>query len=878
MEALRFAATKIQPPRLRVARLAREGLDAALQQALRAHRVLLLQAPAGFGKTSALAGLWAARPSGWAAAWVSVDEDDDAERLFACLVAALEPFDLPWRSAPEALVGAAGGDRAARQRAAAELLNALAGAGAEHGLIVFDDLHRLADERAFPLLEQLAERLPAQWTLVFASRVEPPLPLARWRARGELAEFNQEALRFSETEAHALLAGEALPADTAQALVARTAGWPAGLRLAMAALRARPGRTAAGPLLDRHLFDYLAAEVLDDLPAALHDFLVRSSVLSELTATRAAAVTGDALAAERLDELERRGLFATALEAGERTLVLHDLFRDALQARLRERGAAELPQLLRRAADSEPDTVRRVGLRLRAGDWGAAEADLAASAEQLFLHGGARELQRLVDAFPPAQRSARLLRLQAVARMLRWDWAGMAEACEAAAAAAQAAGDEAERRHAEAYLANALYPLDRNAEAEALLAALAASPALPPPARVVATMADLSQHFRRGQHVQMPALYGRVLQQLEAGASLFTWWLGVPAINWSTIGGMPALMARYGTGAWQRLGEAPLPMRAELRLLAALGHLWAGRMAPAQEEIGAAEADMQWLAVSGELQDNVGLVRNLVDAMHGRGASVHARLEAKIATEAEAPEPRRSLWRHQNAVYGVRLSDTVGDREGLRRWAALLRENPLEDARSQVPRAVAARARWAAANQHWDEAAALFETLLPRLPTMDVMGQRTDLTLRAAHAFMHAGRWDEAARTAAVALDRLLAEGVRGQALLCGPAVLQALAEARWGGRLTAAQQAELQAAAVLSASLHGTPTAAGAGSAAPEGPLSDREREVLERMAAGDSNKLIARALDISPHTVKRHVANILDKLAVASRAQAAAWWRDHG
>ncbi len=875
MEALRFAATKIQPPRLRAARVARSTLDDALAQAIAQQRVVLLQAPAGFGKTTALAAQVARLPAGWGAAWVSLDSDDDAERLFACLIAALEPFDLPWRSAPEALVGLAGGERADRQRAAAELLNALAEAGVAHGLVIVDDLHRLADDNAFALLAQLVERLPAQWTLVLAGRTAPPLPLARLRAAGELAEFSQDDLRFSADEAAALLAADALPAARVGELVERTAGWPAGLRLAQAALRARPaGAAGAGPLMDRHLFDYLAAEVLDDLPPALHDFLVRSSVLPELTAARAAAVSGDACAAERLDDLERRGLFATALESAERTLVLHDLFRDALQARLAARFPGELPRLLARAADGEPDTVRRVGYRLRAADWAAAEADLAAAADELFLHGGAREIARLVDAFPPAQRSARLLRLRAMACLLRWDWHGMAAACEAAVAAATAAGQRHELQHAQACLANALYPLDRNAEAEALLAGLAAADDLPPPARVFALMADLSQHFRRGQHVEMPPLYGRVLALLEAGAPLFTWWLGVPAINWTTIAGMPALIERYLGGAWQRLGEAPLPMRGELRLLQACAHLWAGRVAEAEAGIATAEADMHWLSVSGELEDNVPLVRNLVDAMHGRGPTVFARLASKIAREADAPEPRRSLWRHQNAVYGVRLSDTVGDAAALKHWAGLLRENPLEDPSSQVPRAIAARARWAAANGRWDEAVALFERLLPRLPTMDVMGQRTDLTLRAAHAFLRAGRLDDAARTAAGVADRLLAEGVRGQPLLCGPAVLQALADARWGARLSDAQLAELRAVAALAASLRG----GAADAPAPEGPLSEREREVLERIAAGDSNKLIARALDISPHTVKRHVANILDKLDLQSRAQASAWWRQHG
>ena len=114
---------------------------------------------------------------------------------------------------------------------------------------------------------------------------------------------------------------------------------------------------------------------------------------------------------------------------------------------------------------------------------------------------------------------------------------------------------------------------------------------------------------------------------------------------------------------------------------------------------------------------------------------------------------------------------------------------------------------------------------------------------------------------------------------------MQALANARWGALLNDEQRTELDAAAQRSAALRGDASSAAgheatttATTVAGDHGLSQREREVLERIAAGDSNKLIARDLDISPHTVKRHVANILDKLALSSRGQAAAWLHEHG
>ncbi|MEQ1685978.1 MAG: LuxR C-terminal-related transcriptional regulator [Burkholderiaceae bacterium] len=878
MDALRFPTAKIQPPRLRLSRVPRTQLDAAIAHAVATHRVVLLQAPAGFSKTTALAAQLTRQGDGVASAWVSLDDDDDAERLFACLVAALEPHDLPWRTSPEALIALAGSGHGLK-RAVAELLNALADSGVSRGVIVLDDLHRVESESAFTLLDTLIERLPPRWTLLLSSRTPPPLALARLRASGDLAEFNQDDLRFSRSEADVLFAGEAVaqPTERAGDLFERTAGWPAGLGLALVALRTRGGAASGNAssgsarLIDRHLFDYLAAEVLDDMPAPLHDFLLRTAVLRELTASRAAAVSGDGRAAEWLDEIERRGLFATALDAQERTLVLHDLFRDALLARQAVRLPGEGPELLRRAAAGEGDALRRIGYLLRAGDWALAESALDAAAHDLLLHGGGGEVLRLVEQFPAAQRSARLCRLTATTCGLRWQWIEMARWSELGVRLAEAAGDTAELQRAQATLAQALYPLDRNDEVDLLVETLRGDTVVHD-ARLLALMADCSQRYRHGEHELLAVRYAELLGLLEDCDSLLLWWLCVPVTNWTTIGGMSALIDRYLAGVRPRIADRPLPMRGETRMLRAFQALWAGRVDAALADLAEAEEDLKWLAVSGELAWSVDTFQMYCAAMCGNAAEVQARLEKKLAGYDESPEDQRRFWRHQTAIYGVRMNGTLGsDPVDLRRWAGMIRENPLEDATSWNPRAWAVRARYAAAIGRWDEAAQHFKLLLPKLHEMDVMGQRTDLTLRAGHVLLRLGQVQEAAAVVAPVLDRLIREGVRGQALMCGPALLLELAGANWGQRLTEAQREELRAAAQLSASLHARQPVAG--QAAGDGLLSQREQEVLERIAAGDSNKHIARALDISPHTVKRHVANILDKLALSSRGQAAAW-----
>lgn len=904
----RFATTKIQPPRARSARLPRPALDAALGEALMHSRVALLQAPAGFGKTSALAAALAAMPEGTAVAWVSLDEDDDAARLVACLAAALEPFDLPWRTAPEALATLPLDARGSPTRAVTELVNALAEAEAPHGVIVLDDLHRVQDAALLRGLELLIERAPAHWTLVLSTRVAPPVSLARWRAAGELVAFDQERLAFTPEETGALAASEGVSAVQAVALHERTAGWPAGVRLSLAALRGASGPASAAtpPRLDRPLFEFLASEVLDQLPRELHDFLLRVCVLPEFTAAQAAAVSGDAQAAARMDEIERRGLFATALDAPERTLVLHDLFRDALADRLRRQRPDEWADLLRRAAAANADPLRRVGLLLRVPDWAAAEAALAQAADELLLRGGVAQVERSLAAFDAGWRAASptLRRLSAMAAFLRWDWtrcASEADAAMRAAAMARAQGDaRAAEEHvlARAYLAAALYPLDRNEEAQAHIVALRGDATVGPHARLMALMADASQHLRRGELPELPALYADVLDLLEVHGSAFNWWEAAPAVNWTTLPGMRMLTQRYLAGAWARVGDEPLPMVADLRALEAFNHLWAGRLEAAHAAAGQAEQDLRWLAVSGEAEVSLGLFRMLEGAMRGRAADTLARLDRFLARERDdgrtAPE-RLRLWRHQVAIYGVRLNDILEGGAGpIARWAALLKENPLEDARPDNARALSVRARYAAALGQWSEAARLFASLLPRAPRLDVMGQALELQLRAAHAFVRCERLDEAAAALRPALQRIERDGERGQALLAGAGRLRELDLAPWGTRLSQPERALLSSLAAWAPQARdagagaGRPVIAAAEADAPprqaaalqiltdaDDLLSEREREVLEALAEGHSNKLIARALDISPHTVKRHVANILDKLGLASRGQAAAWLR---
>ncbi|MGE5288225.1 MAG: helix-turn-helix transcriptional regulator, partial [Micromonosporaceae bacterium] len=288
-------ATKLHVPRPRPGFVPRPRLVQALDAGL-ARRLILMCAPAGFGKTVLLAD-WA-RSGGHRVAWLSLDEaDNDPARFWRHAVAALDrahPGIAEWAAsllgppAPSSFEGLV-----------TALINELAAQPSEDELLlVLDDYHLIGAQPVHTSLLFLLEHLPPGLCLVLASRSDPPLPLARLRARGQLAELRADDLRFSEEEAADLLRGAVgadLPGAAAAALAARTEGWVAGLQLAALSLRGQAdpaGFVASFSGSHRYVLDYLAQEVLEGQSERIRGFLLETSVLERLTGSLCDAVTG----------------------------------------------------------------------------------------------------------------------------------------------------------------------------------------------------------------------------------------------------------------------------------------------------------------------------------------------------------------------------------------------------------------------------------------------------------------------------------------------------------------------------------------------------------------------------------------------------------
>ena len=347
-----LVASKLVAPAPRAELIPRVDLLSLLQASLQL-KLCLVEAPAGFGKTTLLA-QWQAAAGGGRVAWVSLDEgDNDPTRFWVYVVEALRTV--------EPGVGAAALDALRRPTAdlyravLPGLLNELSRIGSPL-VLVLDDHHLITNPTCHQSLIFFLDHLPTTVHLVLASRVEPLLPVARMRARGGLAELRVADLQFTGDEALALLNGSMglqLAADDVARLMERTEGWAAGLYLAGLSLRGRQDASAFIAAFqgdNRHVADYLSAEVLERQPRRVREFLLRTSVLKRLCGPLCDAVLEADGSAGLLVELERSNLFLVPLDDRREWYRYHHLFAQLLSLELASGEPGLLPTLHRRAA------------------------------------------------------------------------------------------------------------------------------------------------------------------------------------------------------------------------------------------------------------------------------------------------------------------------------------------------------------------------------------------------------------------------------------------------------------------------------------------------------------------------------------------------
>jgi ATP/maltotriose-dependent transcriptional regulator MalT len=370
-------------------------------------KLVLVVAPAGWGKTSLLRDCWLAADDS-CRAWLSVEAaHNDPTRFWSGIIEAIGTMSRECGAAVLEALTAADGPPGSPERAVISQLVRLPA----RATLILDDFHLITSPGTLESFRFLLDHLPPAVGVVVAARSDPALPMSQLRARGEVTEIRAGDLSFSDAEAARLLNGTLgldLPPAQVHALRQRTEGWAAGLYLAGLALREREDDGSAGfdgalAAQVGYIADYLATEVFRALPPRVRSFLLRTCVLGRMCGSLCDAVTGSA-SQSLLQEIERAQLFVVPLDDDHRWYRYHPLFAEALRGEL-DRSEPGLPALLHRRASA---WYREQGLINEAISHALAADDLSDARELIARHwdtilreGQARTLQSSLRQLPP---------------------------------------------------------------------------------------------------------------------------------------------------------------------------------------------------------------------------------------------------------------------------------------------------------------------------------------------------------------------------------------------------------------------------------------------------------------------------------------------
>jgi LuxR family maltose regulon positive regulatory protein len=919
-------ATKLHVLRPPPGFVPRRRLVEALGEGLARGRVLV-SAPAGSGKTALLAD-WA-RGGGRAVAWLGLDSgDSDPARFWRYAVAALdrarpglaERIGPLLARSPEGLLTA--------------LINELAAdPGPDEVLLVLDDYHLIDSGQVHESVAFLLENLPPGLRVVLSGRADPPLPLARLRARGQLAELRAADLRFTTDEAAGLLReaiGAELPDAAVAALVARTEGWAAGLQLAGLSLRRHADPAAFAEAFSgshRFVLDYLADEVLDNQPGPVRAFLLETSVLERLSGELCDAVTGRTGSQAMLQDIEQAGLFLVPLDEVRGWWRYHHLFADLLRVRLQSEQPGRVPALHRAAAtwcedhDLADDAVRHA---LAAGDAAWDARLIERHAETLLGRSEGATLRRWLSALPTesVRDRPRLCLAQAYGAARGFQVEALGALLDDTERALAACGDET-------YEDPAGRPTSVLANVPAGVAFLRGVLAK---LRGHAALASGYNQQALAHLVEDERLMRSFVRWNQAGADWLAGRLG-PAER-----GLAEVLAelRAGDQAVRRPGGATTQVSRAAEsgaeffagFLAMRVCYEMGQVQGAQGNLDAALATYrQVLEGAGESSQppylglvHVGLAQILYERNELTAALDHATRGVTLCRQLAYPPPQavglaivaRIRHAHGDPAGALRAMGEAGQIGPSPQVIPLLNPVPAQRVRLLLAQGdIHAAAQWTrtaglnAADEpdyprepaylvlarvliaQDDPGPAL--TLLQRLLVTAASQGRTGsvIEIQALRALALAARGDHASAlgvlTEALALARqsgyvrvFTDEGAPMRALLAQ------LSAARPGQQHTARRTEPGYPAAFLRA--RGGADAAAPprrSAAAPPGlaePLTGRELEVLRLLAAGSSNQQIARELFVAVDTVKKHVTHVLGKLGAVNRTQAAARARQLG
>jgi ATP/maltotriose-dependent transcriptional regulator MalT len=887
--------TKLYLPSGRPHLVARLRLMARLNEGL-TRPLTLLSAPPGFGKTTLLSE-WVAqdKPRG---AWLVLDADDnDPVRFWSYVIVALQQIDEAIGSSSLALLQSPGASASeAMLRALVNEIDSLPydrvmeftpteiGGPRADFIFVLDDYHVIETSAIHQQLSFLLDHLPPHMHLVISTRADPPLHLARFRARDQLIELHESDLRFTGEEAMQFLnetMSLSLTPQQIAALESRTEGWIAGLQLAALSLRGREDLSAfvqAFTGSHRFVFDYLTDEVFARQTESVQSFLMQTSILERLNASLCNELTGHADSQAVLEELERSNLFLTALDDERHWYRYHQLFADVLRHRLTEKSPTALVELHLRASEwfeNEGHITEAVNHAVAVQDWDRAARLMENASESLRQRGEIATLTNWIQVLPKSVRCSHPTLCLTYARGLvnvgRYADAErfVLEAEQWLEGNAQVIDPKVNSLRGKALSLRAQFANTRSEFTQAIELAQRAEQLLPPD--------DVS--WRSGV-LMVLAMALRFTSQWRRANETFQ---DAAALSESIGAYWNTLFSLSSRGdileAEGKLHQAAQQFEEVLRLARVwhipnaprTGYAWVGlgRLRYEWNELGAALHDVQTGLERGQL---AGVMDILLPGYHAlaRIKKAQGDLDSALAAlaEADAVAEKMGVAQVKDWISALRAQVWLarGDTEAALDWASHYAGQMEDVVFPSVPITLAKI--WLSQGQP-DKALPLLDHALQSSQTVGRLGNAIHILAVQAIVYHARGEAAQAFTTLERALELAEPEGyVR-------VFIDEGMPMARLLRRMLTRSSASEYVRRLLEA-LGETVTIEMPAVSNLIDPLSQRELEVLRLIVEGATNKEIAGELVLTVNTVKRHISNIFGKLHVSNRAQAIAQARE--
>ena len=870
-------------PRPRLVERLRQGLTLPLT---------LISAPAGFGKTT-LISEWRTSTAGrdYPLACLSLENDDnDPTRFLTYVVAALGTLK------PDLAETALGLLQSPQPPPLHSFLTGLINDLDEldHPFaLVLDDYHVISAMPVHEALGFLLDHLPRHMHLVLLTRADPPLPLARMRARDQLVEIRADDLRFTSIESTAFfnqMLGLELSNEHVSALEQRTEGWIAGLQLAALAMhsprliqRSEDIGSFIAAFTGSHYYvaDYLATEVLNRQPEPVRSFLLQTSILGRMSGELCDRLTGRSDSQLMLRQLETANLFLIPLDEESHWYRYHHLFADVLRTQLQQAYPDQLAELHRCAAEwyeqngFVPEAVQHA---LAAKDYQLAVRLIESNAMAMLMRGEAVTVLTWITAIAPLLHEHPWLAIYQA-------WAFICT------------GQLGQIEHVlqEVHPASRLHITD--AESEAMRSHIAVIRALATARRGEAQQAttqaqqalDLLREgdtFIRGVLIltlgevrwQTGDLAGARQAYSEAGQinqTVGNFLAGVMALSF-----LAALMTEQGElhrAAETNQRAVQMATRSDGRVMPAATQAYlglsglayerneleeAGRHARQAIELGSRWGHPDTLAGAHLMQARLQVVE---------GDTIAATESLRQAEALTQDQGVTTTIARQVEVMRVRVWLEQGNLEALTRWVREMQIDPLDEISYKYQVIYLALSRILIAQKRADTALTLLERLLAQVEALGQMGRALEVLILQSLALADLGDRSRALTILARALMLGQPEGYTRVFLDEGTPMAKLL---RYAGSHGVSPK---YVAGLLSQFDREMGTTPALQQPLIE-PLTERELEVLHLLADGLSNQEIARQLVVALGTAKTHTASLYRKLDVVSRTQAVARARELG